>query len=116
MATAFVTGGSGFIGGRLIERLRAEGWDVRALARSEGAAATRDRRGAEPVSGDLEDLPRCARAPTGSTAVFHAAAKAEDWGEPGEFEPSTSRAPRTCSPPPATPARGGSCTWAPRRR
>jgi len=39
MPTAFVTGGSGFIGGRLIERLRAEGWAVRALARSEGASA-----------------------------------------------------------------------------
>ena len=37
MPTAFVTGGSGFIGGALIERLRAEGWDVRALARSDGA-------------------------------------------------------------------------------
>jgi len=34
MPAAFVTGGSGFIGGRLIERLRAEGWAVRALARS----------------------------------------------------------------------------------
>jgi len=30
MPTAFVTGGSGFIGGALIERLRREGWDVRA--------------------------------------------------------------------------------------
>ena len=36
MSVAFVTGGSGFIGGRLIERLR-RGWDtVRALARSAG--------------------------------------------------------------------------------
>ena len=34
--TAFVTGGSGFVGGALIERLRREGWDVRALARSDG--------------------------------------------------------------------------------
>jgi len=32
MPTAFVTGGSGFVGGALIERLRAEGWDVGALA------------------------------------------------------------------------------------
>jgi nucleoside-diphosphate-sugar epimerase len=34
MTCAFVTGGSGFIGGRLIERLRANGYSVRALARS----------------------------------------------------------------------------------
>ena len=39
MPTAFVTGGSGFIGGALIERLRAEGWEVRALARSSGRRA-----------------------------------------------------------------------------
>src|SRR5918999_133779 len=39
MPAAFVTGGSGFIGGALIERLRPEGWEVRALARSVGAAA-----------------------------------------------------------------------------
>ena len=39
MPTAFVTGGSGFIGGALIRRLRGEGWAVRALARSRGAAS-----------------------------------------------------------------------------
>ena len=37
--TAFVTGGSGFIGGRLIRRLVADGVAVRALARSESSAA-----------------------------------------------------------------------------
>ena len=55
MPTAFVTGGSGFIGGALIERLRREGWDVRALARSEVAAARVRELGAEPLSGDLGD-------------------------------------------------------------
>jgi uncharacterized protein YbjT (DUF2867 family) len=30
---AFVTGGSGFVGGRLIEALVAQGWQVRALVR-----------------------------------------------------------------------------------
>jgi nucleoside-diphosphate-sugar epimerase len=33
VASAFVTGGSGFIGGRLIERLVADGHTVRGLAR-----------------------------------------------------------------------------------
>ena len=55
MPAAFVTGGSGFVGGALIERLRREGWDVRALARSERAAERVRELGAEPVSGDLDD-------------------------------------------------------------
>ena len=53
--TAFVTGGSGFIGGRLIKRLVGDGWRVRALARSNGAAEKVSGLGAEPVRGDLED-------------------------------------------------------------
>ena len=51
--TAFVTGGSGFIGGRLIDRLREEGWSVRALVRSDRSAEAVRRRGAEPVMGDF---------------------------------------------------------------
>ena len=37
MPSAFVTGGSGFIGGRLIQRLRSEGAEVSAIARSESS-------------------------------------------------------------------------------
>ena len=55
MPSAFVTGGSGFIGGALIERLRREGWEVRALARSDTAEAAVRERGAAPVRGDLGD-------------------------------------------------------------
>ena len=81
MPTAFVTGGSGFIGGALIERLRREGWDVRALARSERAADRVRELGAEPVMGDLDDLhiENC-------EVAFHAAAKVEDFGDPADFE------------------------------
>jgi nucleoside-diphosphate-sugar epimerase len=81
MATAFVTGGSGFVGGALIERLRREGWDVRALARSDRAAARVSELGAERVMGDLDDvrIEDC-------EVAFHAAAKAEDFGDPAEFE------------------------------
>ena len=35
---AFVTGGSGFVGGALIRRLLADGFEVRALARSDRSA------------------------------------------------------------------------------
>src|SRR5919107_1628828 len=86
MPTAFVTGGSGFIGGALIERLRTEGWDVRALARSEGAEQKVRERGAVPVPGDLESEPMMRAAATGCEVAFHAAAKVEDWGDPEEFE------------------------------
>jgi len=84
--TAFVTGGSGFVGGALIERLCAEGWDVRALARSMTAAETVRERGAEAVSGDIGDRSSLEAAAAGSEVAFHAAAKVGDWGDPAEFE------------------------------
>ncbi len=87
MPTAFVTGGSGFIGGALIERLRAEGWDVRALARSTAPPRRRCANAApRPLPRRPRDEPRCARAPSGAEVAFHAAAKVEDWGDPAEFE------------------------------
>ena len=86
MPTAFVTGGSGFVGGALIERLRSEGWDVRALARSDRAASRVRERGAEAVGGDL-DAPESLRAGAdGAEVAFHAAAKVADWGDPADFE------------------------------
>jgi nucleoside-diphosphate-sugar epimerase len=84
--TAFVTGGSGFIGGALIERLRREGWDVQALARCHSAAEKLRARGAEPASGDIEDRGSVRAAAEGADVAFHAAAKLGDWGDPDEFE------------------------------
>ena len=86
MASAFVTGGSGFIGGRLIERLRADGHEVRALARSPSAAARVRERGAEPVDGDLADARAMRAGAEGCELAFHAAAMVGDWGTPAEFE------------------------------
>jgi nucleoside-diphosphate-sugar epimerase len=84
--TAFVTGGSGFIGGALLGRLRSEGWAVRALARSDSAAARVRELGAEPVRGDIGDQHALASGAEGCEVAFHAAAKVEDWGQPEEFE------------------------------
>ena len=53
--SAFVTGGSGFIGGALVRRLVADGWTVRALARSDASARAVGEHGAEPVRGELDD-------------------------------------------------------------
>jgi len=83
--TAFVTGGSGFIGSRLIERLARDGWTVRALARSDVAAERVTAAGAEPVRGDLDDKPALSRGAQGAEVAFHVAAKAEDWGPWKEF-------------------------------
>jgi nucleoside-diphosphate-sugar epimerase len=84
--TAFVTGGSGFIGGRLIERLIAEGRAVRALARSDDAAARVAELGAEPVRGELGDRASLAAGAAGADLAFHLAAHLGDWGSWADFE------------------------------
>jgi len=86
MPTAFVTGGSGFIGGALIERLRGEGWEVRALSRSDAAAEKVRAHGAVPVSGDIQDEVMMRVAAGDAEVAFHAAAKVQDWGDPDEFD------------------------------
>ncbi len=86
MSAAFVTGGSGFIGGRLIERLRIAGYDVRALARSVRSAERVRALGAEPVSGDLSDSDAMRAGASGCELAFHAAATLGDWGTREEFE------------------------------
>jgi nucleoside-diphosphate-sugar epimerase len=83
---AFVTGGSGFIGGELIRRLRSEGWEVSALARSEAAVARVSEAGAEPAPGDLDDVAAMRAAAEGCEHAFHVAAKADDWGDAADFE------------------------------
>ena len=71
---AFVTGGTGFIGGRMVERLLDDGWDVSALVRSpERAARIRDR-GATLVLGDVTEPETFEDAMKGADALFHLAA------------------------------------------
>ena len=84
--TAFVTGGSGFIGGKLIRRLVGDGWRVRGLARSDAAAGKVSALGAEPVRGDLEDRDALRAGAAGADVVFHAAAHLGEWGDRSEFE------------------------------
>ena len=84
--SAFVTGGSGFIGGRLVGRLTREGITVKALARSDDSAAKVEALGAEPVRGDLDDEDAMRAGAEGCRYAFHAAAKVEDWGDPADFE------------------------------
>ncbi len=86
MPTAFVTGGSGFVGGALIRRLVRDGWTVRALARSDRSAAAVEAAGAEAVRGDLDDTAAMQAGAQGAGVFHHAAAKVEDFGDAAEFE------------------------------
>jgi dihydroflavonol-4-reductase len=72
-ARVFVTGGSGLIGGALVDRLVARGDHVVALARSEASAAALAARGAEPVRGDLLDEPALEGAMGGCDLAFNVA-------------------------------------------
>jgi nucleoside-diphosphate-sugar epimerase len=83
--TAFVTGGSGFIGGVLLRRLVRDGWAVRALARSERSAAKVREAGAEAVMGDLLDVEGMRAGASGCAYAFHAAAATVEWGPREEF-------------------------------
>lgn len=74
----FVTGGSGFVGGHVIEALVREGHEVRAMARSESSASRVAELGAEASRSSLDDV-----APEhldGCDAVVHCAAYVEEWG------------------------------------
>jgi nucleoside-diphosphate-sugar epimerase len=75
LATIFVTGGSGFVGGALLDLLRERGESVRALARTPAAEAEVVSRGAEAVRGDLTDLSALADGMADAELVVHAAGR-----------------------------------------
>jgi nucleoside-diphosphate-sugar epimerase len=70
----FVTGGTGFIGGALVRRLRARGDDVVALVRNPAKGAALEELGCTLVPGDLNDEPAIRSGMEGCDAVIHAAA------------------------------------------
>jgi nucleoside-diphosphate-sugar epimerase len=76
---AFVTGGSGFVGGRLIPALRARSVDVAALARSDASAKKVEALGATSVRGDLDDTAALEEGMRGCDVVFHAAAHTDQF-------------------------------------
>ncbi|PIQ26943.1 NAD-dependent epimerase [bacterium (Candidatus Blackallbacteria) CG17_big_fil_post_rev_8_21_14_2_50_48_46] len=88
-SSVFVTGGSGFLGRQLIQDLVTKGFQVKALARSDKAAATVKSLGAMPVRGDLDDIAAMAAGMAGCAAVIHSAAKVEQWGKWEDFEHMT---------------------------
>ena len=80
---AFVTGASGFIGGRIAERLLAEGRKVRVLSRR--PLPDLEARGAEVIPGDLHDIHALERGCRSTDTVFHVAGRVGVWGPRQEF-------------------------------
>jgi len=71
---AFVTGGTGFIGSHLIQKLVARGDQVTALVRSKKGAAELLAMGAHPVWGDINAIESMREGMRGNDVVFHLAA------------------------------------------
>jgi len=78
-APALVTGATGFIGSRLVTRLRAEGCPVRALALP-GDDVPGSWGDVELVQGDIADPDAVARACEDVAVIYHLAAVVGDWG------------------------------------
>jgi len=84
--TALVTGSSGFIGGRLAERLATEeGVRVRAMVRNLKKAERLRKLPLEIVQADLLDLGSLRNAVNGCDLVFHCAAMVRETGDKKEF-------------------------------
>jgi NADH dehydrogenase len=79
-----VTGGTGFVGPKIVHALRAVDKDVRALVRRPDRARTLESWGCELVQGDVTDAASLRRAAEGCDAVVHLVAIIA--GKPAEFE------------------------------
>jgi dihydroflavonol-4-reductase len=73
VSRVFVTGGSGVVGGAVVDRLVSRGEDVIALARSAAARAVLERRGARVVEGDLLDPASLAAGMDGCALAYNVA-------------------------------------------
>ena len=78
-----VTGGSGFLGGAIVRRLRVRGDAVRCIQRHDSPALRA--LGVDVVCADLAERDAVIRAAEGCTAVFHVAAKTGVWGRYEDF-------------------------------
>jgi nucleoside-diphosphate-sugar epimerase len=80
-----ITGATGFIGGRLAERLLAEGFPVRCLARESSDTSRLDQLDVDLVIGELTSADSLARAVQGCRYVLHCGALVSDWATSEEI-------------------------------
>ena len=74
MPTALVTGATGQVGNHVVQRLQADGWEVRALVRDAARAGALSRVGVMLATGDTLEPTGFARAARGCDVIVHAAA------------------------------------------
>ena len=79
-----VTGGTGFVGPKIVHALRAQDHDVRALVRDRGRAKTLEAWSCELVDGDMTDAASLRRAAEGVDCVVQLVAIIK--GSPADFE------------------------------
>ncbi len=82
---AGVTGATGFVGGKLVEKLISEGFKVKCLVRKTSNVEKLNRLGVELSYGDLSDRGSLVKFPEGCDYIFHIAAHVSDWGDKEEF-------------------------------
>jgi len=75
-----VTGGTGFVGGHLLDRLLSEGYQARALVRRTSDVTYLKKLSVELVEGDITDSVSVDKAMADCEMVFHCAAYVADWG------------------------------------
>jgi nucleoside-diphosphate-sugar epimerase len=83
LGPVLVTGGTGFLGRRIVERLIEQGRDVTVLTRR--PAPDLQKRGVRLVTADLSDPEKVRSACRGVETVFHVAAKVGVWGRYNDY-------------------------------
>lgn len=81
--SVLVTGGTGFLGRRIVERLLAAGRRITVLGRT--PAPDLEQRGVRFIRASLDDAPAVAAACANVETVFHVAAKVGVWGRYEDF-------------------------------